>query len=447
MKPKFYFLAFILMYLASGFVFSQDNKGAYNQIYGTNELTGNDIPKFALVIGIADYQHINKLSSPVLDARAMRDKLTSLGVVVYYYENLSKTEMENVIRDFEKILTPDCWAIFYYSGHASEYADPFSQTATNYLLPKEIERNIPRNEYKEKAISADIIIDKMSEKVINGPKFIILDACRDNPFKSGGGKGLSAMSTRGNSLIAFAASPGDVALDGGTGQLSPYTAELVEKLNTPNKALHEIIFDVQIQIAESTRKEQKPWINNGLEGHYYLNPAPTDPNTATLIVTSPQAGYLSVGHIISENIKPNTTNTYKIPKGSFSLKFEYLDSDATFNQTLDMEGGATKRVTIPVDEEPKPDTPVNVLLPKMIFVEGGTFRMGCTKSNHVYPCENNQKKVHFVSLGSFRISKTEITNRQYCDFLNDHLDKTDQFDKWIDIGSQYLKVKFLREKF
>jgi len=51
--------------------------------------------------------------------------------------------------------------------------------------------------------------------------------------------------------------------------------------------------------------------------------------------------------------------------------------------------------------------------PDFVPVAGGTFMMG---SNDGY---DDEQPVHRVTLSSFEISKTEVTNSQFCEFLND----------------------------
>lgn len=48
----------------------------------------------------------------------------------------------------------------------------------------------------------------------------------------------------------------------------------------------------------------------------------------------------------------------------------------------------------------------------LVYIKGGAFWMGSNTS------ENNQKPKHLVNIGDFYISKYEITNKQYCKFLN-----------------------------
>ncbi len=55
-----------------------------------------------------------------------------------------------------------------------------------------------------------------------------------------------------------------------------------------------------------------------------------------------------------------------------------------------------------------------IALTEMIFVKGGTFKMGSRKGN------KDEKPVHEVSLFDFYIDKHEVTNAQYAQFLNEY---------------------------
>lgn len=54
---------------------------------------------------------------------------------------------------------------------------------------------------------------------------------------------------------------------------------------------------------------------------------------------------------------------------------------------------------------------------EMIFVEGGTFQMGCDDTRDGN-CMDREKPVHSVTVSSFYLSKYEITHKQYIEFLN-----------------------------
>ena len=53
----------------------------------------------------------------------------------------------------------------------------------------------------------------------------------------------------------------------------------------------------------------------------------------------------------------------------------------------------------------------------MVYVKGSTFQMGCT-SEQGSDSQDDAKPVHSVTISSFYLSATEVTNAQYCEFLN-----------------------------
>ena len=55
-------------------------------------------------------------------------------------------------------------------------------------------------------------------------------------------------------------------------------------------------------------------------------------------------------------------------------------------------------------------------LPEMVLINGGSFTMGCTAEQGA-DCKDDLPPQQ-ASVGSFKLSKTEITNAQYCHFLN-----------------------------
>lgn len=54
----------------------------------------------------------------------------------------------------------------------------------------------------------------------------------------------------------------------------------------------------------------------------------------------------------------------------------------------------------------------------MVFVQGGEFRMGCTEEQEPF-CYDSEKPVREVTVGDFYMSKYEVTNEEFCAFLND----------------------------
>lgn len=68
--------------------------------------------------------------------------------------------------------------------------------------------------------------------------------------------------------------------------------------------------------------------------------------------------------------------------------------------------------------------------PEMVFVEGGTFRMGSKK-------EDNERPIHSVFLSDFLLGKFEVTNAQFCTFLNEKGNQEEGGAKWINLNGSY----------
>ncbi len=85
-----------------------------------------------------------------------------------------------------------------------------------------------------------------------------------------------------------------------------------------------------------------------------------------------------------------------------------------------------------------------------VFVKGGAFKMGCTFYDR--PCIPTtytgwlkcpeQEFNHEVILADYYISKHEITNQEYCDFLNEVGYKIDNPQQWIDLEADLGMIVF-----
>ena len=83
---------------------------------------------------------------------------------------------------------------------------------------------------------------------------------------------------------------------------------------------------------------------------------------------------------------------------------------------------------------------------EFVEIQGGTFDMGCTDNiAAVYNCGSHESSVHSVTLSDFKLSKYEVTNTQYAEFLNDIGAESDGYYdgvKYIEMGSSYCKIEY-----
>jgi uncharacterized caspase-like protein len=223
--------------------------------------------KTALVIGNGTYKN-GPLKNAVNDALDMAATLSEKGFTVILKQNASRTEMRDAIREFSNEIKDGGVGLFYYSGHGLQVE------GVNYLVP--IDANIEmKAEVAEECISASTVL-RVMEYSNNRINVIILDACRNSPFRSfsrSDEKGITKMDppkgAKQGSIIAFATAPGDVASDG-EGRNGFYTSKLLKYINTPGLTLEEVFKKVRIEVSAESNGRQIPWENNSLTGDFFF---------------------------------------------------------------------------------------------------------------------------------------------------------------------------------
>ena len=133
--------------------------------------------RLALIIGNGAYQHVQPLDNPVNDAKDMAKVLKTLGFEVIVKYNVSNQEMTEAVENFgTRLQRKGGVGLFYFSGHGIQ------NKGINYLVP--IDAKIKKvKEIRWKNLDANYVLAQM-ERVDNGINIMILDACRDDPFKN-----------------------------------------------------------------------------------------------------------------------------------------------------------------------------------------------------------------------------------------------------------------------
>jgi hypothetical protein len=223
-----------------------------------------DAKRVALVIGNADYQFFTPLNNPVNDAQDITKALQGLGFDVILRENASQQTMEEAMKLFSHKLGPNTVGLFFFSGHGVQFE------GENYLIPTSM-TTLSASDIKYKSVNAGYVLSEM-EQAGNTTNIIILDACRNNPFKSGFKamqRGLARMDGINGSLIAYATSPGNVAKDG-EGRNSPYTKNLLKFMRQPGLPIEQMFKQVRIAVKQETGDTQTPWESSSLTEYFYF---------------------------------------------------------------------------------------------------------------------------------------------------------------------------------
>lgn len=303
--------------------------------------------RIALVIGNSAYSNISELTNPKNDAELMVTTLGSVGFEVVSAFDANFQDMSRAVKKFGKKLRSsgeNTVGLFYYAGHGVQ------ANGTNYLIPLETEIE-STSDLNLEALNAADILDQM-EDAGNRLNLVILDACRNNPFRGNvrsGGRGLARMNAARGSLIAFSTAPGQVAADG-EGRNSPYTEALVEAIKRPGLAVEQVFKQARISVGKKTGKRQTPWEESSLEGDFYF--VPGAPGPIKQQVTAPST---SEAERIWNQIK-STTNIEILETYSTQYKSTFF---ATLAQARIEELNKSKNVAIlvpnPVKIVPNPD--------------------------------------------------------------------------------------------
>jgi uncharacterized caspase-like protein len=221
--------------------------------------------RHALVIGNSKYL-TTPLPNPANDARLMAKELQSVGFNVRLVIDGTRDQMIKAINDFQFELSHHSQGVglFYYAGHGIQV------DGSNYLVP--VNAHLMRAEDTEvEAVNLNLVLARMDSSNSRF-KFVILDACRNNPFPGVGrtiGRGLAFVSAPTGTLIAYATAPGDVAADGESGH-SPFTSALARELHRPGEEIGNTLKSVRAAVQTATRGKQTPWESTSIVGDFYF---------------------------------------------------------------------------------------------------------------------------------------------------------------------------------
>ncbi len=303
--------------------------------------------RVALVIGNNNYasDRLSKLKNPINDAKAMKDKLETLGFNVYYGENLSVREMNKKLNLFSSTLKSGGVGLFFFAGHGVE------STGKNYLMGRD-SNLFDREDIAYESLELNKVIDKMK---ISGNRLniILLDACRNDPFSRSGGGGLAKVNKAKGMFIAYATSPGDVASDGDD-KHGVFTQEILNHIDAEALPIHNLFKRIKKDVYSKTSHRQRPWTHDDIIGDFFFKLPTGDKqfipsNNIILNSSIPQTNkriipkaIIAKGVFVNNNetlaiamatnmaINSLTKRVSKVIQTEYS---SYLDNDTTINLT------------------------------------------------------------------------------------------------------------------
>jgi Caspase domain len=221
---------------------------------GTSNALAED--RFALVLGNSKYEGVSALPNPTKDAKAVKAMLEEANFEVDAALDLGQSDMLGAVRDFAGKLSDkdkDSVALIYFAGHGIQI------DGENYLIPVDAKITQAEDVPLEAVRLADVM--NLMSAVPSKTKIVILDACRNDPFKEiakSTGRGLAIVNAPEGSIVAYSTSPGSVAEDG-TGSNSPFTAAFIKQAKVPGAEIGTVFQNVRLAVHQSTEGRQTPW--------------------------------------------------------------------------------------------------------------------------------------------------------------------------------------------
>ena len=322
--------------------------------------------RIALVIGNSAYKDA-PLANPANDARLMAKTLGGLGFEVIEVLDANQKAMKRAVRDFGARIEragKDTVGLFYYAGHGVQVK------GENFLIP--VGAPIAREaDVSIEAVSAGAILEQLSFAK-NRLNIVILDACRNNPFKRSfrsASRGLARMDAPTGSIVAYSTAPGRVASDG-DGQNGPYTEALARAMQRPGLKVEDVFKLTRRQVIASTAEQQVPWESSSLVGDFYFSgDAGAGRSEPIVALTSP--------------VSPDAVKRHNVPDAAPKT------DGATFRDCPDC--------------------------PELVSVPAGSFRMGSAANEIGRAAHEGPQRT--VKVPRFALGKYEITRGQFAAFV------------------------------
>ena len=234
--------------------------------------------RLAFVVGNDAYRNVNPLQKAVNDARSVGQSLRQLGFRVTSGENLQWRDFVEKFSAFENSIQPGDTAFLFYSGHGVEI------DGANYLIPIDAPKVAPEQQslLKDVSISTDNLIQRLKSRGTRA-QIIVLDACRDNPFRQangrsvGGTRGLAATQAPGGVFMIYSAGVGESALDrlsdNDANPNSIFTRSFLPLLEDPENSLIAVAKQTRAKVkvlASSIGQTQSPAYYDEIDGEIFL---------------------------------------------------------------------------------------------------------------------------------------------------------------------------------
>ncbi|WP_051888731.1 caspase family protein [Caballeronia sordidicola] len=301
---------------------------------------GQSLKMVALVIGNDNYQSVPALANPGNDADLVGATLQRVGFQLIgggAVHDLTLQDFQRDVNDFATQAASADVAAIYYAGHGLQL------NGENYLVPVDANPGSAADVPKQ-MISATNLLNILNKSNVR-LKFLILDACRNNPFASRGlsfggsglgnmSRGLAQLSGPEGTMIWYATQPGNVAQDG-SGNNGPFALAISHNLGVKGRDVYAVFNATGIDVKNATHDLQEPWLAaSALSGDFYF-------------VSNVTGRSLFVDPVASQ---PSVDRLAKIFSGGVSIgdrKFSFGENYIAVNNSLDAPFAIPKYTGLP----------------------------------------------------------------------------------------------------
>jgi formylglycine-generating enzyme required for sulfatase activity len=318
----------------------------------------------AVIVCNQAYDHNTDLLHPIKSGEALSAALKDRGFEVMECRNLDRSNFVKVLEEVKTKVPKYKFVLFAYLGHGFEVG------GENYLIPVDANPG-SIDAIPQYSVGLNFVLGCLEPRAV--PKLVILDACRDNPFEThipgigrGGQLSYGDVGNPLNTEIWYTAGKGRTVRDD-----NPYISEFVQSIKDYS-CVNDWTRKTADKVSELTNSAQYPVPYGRLEkvenlcfgGGNVPPPAPEVDSDGDGVPDSRDKCPYEAGDKANEGCRP-------------SLGSVYIET--------------VKGVSF-----------------KMIEVQGGTFTMGCT-GEQAGDCEDDERPSHQVTLSSYRIGETEVT--------------------------------------
>ncbi len=207
------------------------------------------------------------MKNPSNDARDISERLKLFGFTVKTVIDASIVQMDRALKLFQKNLEDAEVGFIFFAGHGIQI------DGDNYLIATDTDTT-DESSAKHSSLALNRLIDIM-ERSSTLTNVIMLDACRNNPFRqrwmrSLAERGLAPVYVPRGTLLAFATSPGQFASDG-SGRNGAYTEALLKHIDAVDCSLESMLKRVRNTLSAATKSKQISWEHTSLAGEFYFN--------------------------------------------------------------------------------------------------------------------------------------------------------------------------------